>query len=96
MFAAAATAAVPVFVFGTYQFPTRGRAKFPNGERHLAEETAGVILLLRYAFLVRNAVVGCLDEILSRAFDPDDRKDAERDEKTVFVIAVGQVAGNRR
>ena len=56
-----------------------GRAEFCSRERHILEDGAGVIFLGRYAFLIGNAVFGCVDEILCGANDANDREDAKRD-----------------
>lgn len=55
-----------------------GRTEFCGWERHILEDGAGVILLGRYAFLVGNAVLGCVDEILCGTNDANDRENTER------------------
>jgi hypothetical protein len=54
-----------------------GRAKFTHGERHMPEHRAWVILARLDAFLVRNAVLGCLNQILGRTNDANNRENAE-------------------
>ena len=72
-----------------------GRAEFCSRERHILEDGAGVILLGRYAFLIGNAVFGCVDEILCGANDANDREDSERYGK-ISSLAVNKSAVDLR
>lgn len=55
-----------------------GRAKFAHGESHMTEHGARIVLAGLNAFLIRNTILGCLDEILSGTNDANDREDAKR------------------
>ena len=66
----------------------RGRAELVDREGHSAEETAGIVLLVGTALLIRHAVFGRRNEILGGALNTDDRENAESDEKLVAVVTV--------
>ena len=62
-------------------------AKFRRGKRHLAEGAAGVFLVGLAAFLVGQAVLGCLHKKLTWAYKAHHRENAETDGKRASVIA---------
>lgn len=60
------------------------RAKRIGGERHTAEEAAGIFLTrCGNAFLIGNNVLTCADEDLRGAFQANDRENAEADEQAI-------------
>ena len=62
------------------------------GEFHSSEELAGIVCVgCGAAFLIGNAVVGCIYEKLSRTHDSDYRENSERNENSRAVSA-----GNER
>lgn len=52
-------------------------AELTDREWHISEDLTGIILLYRSALLFGDAVFRCIDQILRRANDANDRKDAE-------------------
>ena len=66
---------------------TAGAVELGNGERHRSEEGAGVVTVRRGGtLLVRNAVIGRLDEKLGGTLYSDYREDTEGYEKSASVI----------
>ena len=60
--------------------------KLRDGERHGAEELAGIVGLGADTLLVGNDEVGRMDEILCRTHQPHQREDAERDHQAAAII----------
>ena len=84
---AAATIAV---VISRVQVSVRhtGRAKFTHGERHTAEHSAGIVIARLDAFLIGNAILGCLNEILGGTNDANDRENAERNGEITAHVTI--------
>ena len=68
------TAALSTFFLPSAGSRIAAWAKFRCRKIHASEKTARVILLCTYAFLVRYTVFGCIDQILSRTNDSDNRE----------------------
>lgn len=83
------TAATISIVIASAQLSVRhtGRAKFPHGERHTAEHCTGIVVTRLHAFLIWYAVLSCLNEILSRTNNTNDRENAERYSKITAHVA---------
>lgn len=70
-----------------------GRIEFAHGKRHIIEDSARVILVSNYAFLIGHSVLGRIDQILCWANDPNDRENTDRnDEFSLVMIAVAEPA----
>ena len=67
-----------------------GRAKFGNGEFHIVEKLAGIVVLCLDAFLFGNAVFNGVNKILSGALDPYDREKTKGNNKLV-ALAVAKI-----
>ena len=62
-------------------------AKFCCWERHRAEYAARIVFFDGDTFLFRNAVFGCLNQILCRAHNADNRENAERNGKITLAAS---------
>ena len=71
-----------------------GRAKLAHGKRHATKHSAGIIVAGLDTFLIGNAILGRLDEILSGANDTNDREDAKRHRQIALTVSVRQSARN--
>lgn len=72
-----------------------GRAKFSRWKRHSAENSARIVILGRDAFLIGNAIFGCVDKILCGANYSYYRENAERHGKEATFL-VGKITVNVR
>ena len=59
-------------------------AKFARWERHGAEYAARIVLFYGNALFFGNTVFGCLNQILCRAYNADNREDTERNGKVTL------------
>ena len=75
-------------------------AKLTGWKRHRTENATRIILFNGNTFLFRNAVFGCLNEILRRANDANNRKDAKGNCKITLtassITAANPLEGQRR
>ena len=79
MLAIASASAVAVMIVPIVQRCWRAlRAKFCRWERHRTEYATRIVLFNGNALLFGNAIFGCLNEILCRAHDANNREDAKR------------------
>lgn len=72
-----------------------GRAKFSRRKRHSAENGTRIVVLGRDAFLIGNAIFGCVDKILCGANYSYYRENAERHGKEAAFL-VGKITVNVR
>jgi hypothetical protein len=85
--AAATTSAVVIVTIGRRRKRNAVTAKLAGWERHRAEYAARIVLFNRNAFLFGNAVFGCLDQILCRANNANNRKDTERNREITLTAS---------
>ena len=51
-----------------------GGTELVYGECHRVEQTAGIVLIGCYTFLIGNTILGCVDQILGRAHESNHRE----------------------
>ena len=72
-----------------------GRIEFAYGKCHIIEDSAGVILVGGYAFLIGYCVLGCIDKVLCGTNDSDDREDTYGYNKLTLVsVAAAKMSVN--
>ena len=85
--AAATASAMVIVTIGRRRERHAVTAKLTGWERHRAEYAARIVLFNGNAFLFGNAVFCGLDEILRRANDANNRKDAQRNREITLTAS---------
>ena len=65
------------------------RAKLTHGERHIAEDATGIVLVHRSAFLFGNTPLGRLHKILCGTNNAYNRENAKRHDKIASSVSMG-------
>ena len=78
----------------TFAMSVQLSRKLTSGKRHIAEHTAGIVLLHRNTLLFGNRIFGGIDQILGRSDNADHREDPQRNREE--SVHTGVVKANRR
>ena len=86
-----ASAMLAVIIVPTQAAARRaGRTKLSRRKCHLSEHRTGIVLAGLHAFLIRHAVFRCLNQILRRTNNADNRKDTQRYRQITILFPVRQ------
>ena len=63
-----------------------GRIKLAHGKCHIIEDPAGIIFIGNYAFLIGNCIFSCVNKILRRTNNTNDRENANGNNQLPFPM----------